>query len=614
MRPLVLLSLLLLLSTMAFSQKKKADQLYKSGIEKLDSKDYSGAIADFTEAIALKPTYAEAFYKRGIAKTWLSDNDGALLDFQEAIKYKHNYKEAYFESAYIRYDRYDNEGAIQDYTKVIELNPNDRDAYYNRALAKYSLKNYAGAISDNSKALEIDPGYINAYYSRALARHEMKDYAGAIADNTKIIGMDPKYINAYYSRALSKSALKDYEGSIKDCEKILEIDPNYSNAHYNIGFCNYNLQKYSESIPSYTKVIELKPDYSNAYYNRGLSRHYNKDYTGAIADFSKVIELSPSDDEAYYRRGLSKYYAKDFQGSIADYEKTIKINPDYEAAKKELAFTTAEYKRGAGSTDEAEDVNIEANIKMPQIWAVVVGVSQYKDASKNLKYADKDATDFYNFMKSPQGGALTDEHITLLTNEKATRGNIIKALNEKFNHAFEDDMVVLFIASHGQPDPVGNEVYFLNYDAESDNLGGTAVSQIDIEKVFQRTRAKKKIWFADACHSGGAGLQVRADHTALTNKLLSEIANSSNGMALLTASSSSEYSYEDAKWGGGHGVFTHYLLRGMKGEADKDANGLVDLRELYEFVYRQVSHDTNGQQHPELKGNFDNKLPIAVHK
>jgi len=579
---IIALVLFITCTSLGFCQKKKADQYYQKGNQKLEDLDYSGAIADYTEAITAKSNFPEAYYKRGIAKTYLYDKNGALADFDEAIKQKHNYDEAYFERGFQKLALKRYLEAIEDFSKVIEIKPTDKTAFYNRGLAKYYLQDYAGSISDNSRAIDLDSKYLNAFYNRSLARYEMKDYQGTILDNTKII----------------------------------ELDSNYGEAYYNLGLSYYYLGDYNKSINAYGKVIEKIPTYVNAYYSRGLSKHYNKDYQGAIEDFSKTLELKPSYEQAYYGRGLAKYYLNDLRGSMQDYEKALALNPNYSQAKTELAFVTEELTRTASrSMEEAENVNVDLNVKLPQVWAVIVGVSQYKDGKMNLKFADKDAYEFYNFLKSPQGGGLSEDHISLLTNEKATRGNIIKALNEKFYRAFEEDMVILFIASHGAPDPVGNEVYFLSYDTESDNLGGTAVSQIDIEKVFQRTRAKKKIWVADACHSGGAGLQIRGtDQSLETNKLLHEIANANNGMAMFTASSSSEYSHEDKKWGNGHGVFTYYLLEGMKGQADFNKNGLVDIRELYEYVYRKVSDDTNGQQHPELKGSFDNKLPVSIHK
>jgi hypothetical protein len=41
-----------------------------------------------------------------------------------------------------------------------------------------------------------------------------------------------------------------------------------------------------------------------------------------------------------------------------------------------------------------------------------------------------------------------------------------------------------------------------------------------------------------------------------------------------------------------------------------DGNGIVTLREAYDHTYRNVAEKTEGRQHPELKGIFDNELPL----
>lgn len=250
--------------------------------------------------------------------------------------------------------------------------------------------------------------------------------------------------------------------------------------------------------------------------------------------------------------------------------------------------------------------------KLPQIWAVVVGISKYQKENLKLNFADKDAQLFYEFLRSPFGGGLSENNSILLVNEQATRENIIKALNDKLNRAFDEDMVIIYFAGHGMPDPVGNEVYFLSYDAKPDNLAGTAVSHLDIDRALSKSRARKKIWIADACHSGGATVSTRGDYASLTHKLLFEIAEKKEGTALFMSASGSEFSMEDIKWGTGHGVFTYSLIEGLKGKADKDNDALVSIRELYDYVYRQVVDETQGQQHPQLNGSFDNRLPLSI--
>lgn len=259
--------------------------------------------------------------------------------------------------------------------------------------------------------------------------------------------------------------------------------------------------------------------------------------------------------------------------------------------------------------------NIEP--KLPKMYAVVIGVSQYQQSEMNLQFADDDAKLYYDFLKSPQGGAIPDNQITLLLNEKATRANIIKALNTQFKNAFEDDLVIVYIASHGMPSSETDKLYFLGSDTDKTNMEGTGIAQADIRDAINKCRAQKKMWIADACHSGAlrmdnAGLRGEQEiaHANMVNRLLKNVATAQNGMIVLTASSSSEPSQEGAQWGGGHGVFTHYLVEGLKGDADKNKNGIVDVREVFEYIRIKVSNDTEQKQFPELYNPI--RMPMSV--
>ncbi|ARV61576.1 hypothetical protein BZZ01_25730 [Nostocales cyanobacterium HT-58-2] len=65
-------------------------------------KDYEKAIADFTEAIRLKPDFALAYHNRGLARWYEKDNKGAMEDFKQAIRLKPDLAEAYNNEAFAR--------------------------------------------------------------------------------------------------------------------------------------------------------------------------------------------------------------------------------------------------------------------------------------------------------------------------------------------------------------------------------------------------------------------------------------------------------------------------------------------------------------------------------
>ena len=65
-------------------------------------------------------------------------------------------------------------------------------------------------------------------------------------------------------------------------------------------------------------------------------------------------------------------------------------------------------------------------------------------------------------------------------------------------------------------------------------------------------------------------------------------------------------------WGGGHGIFTYYVGKGMEGAADENRNGIVTADELSEYVRVNVRQATGGQQNPTSdRGSFDSDMLLA---
>ena len=239
------------------TKAQTSEEYFYRAYEKINLKDYYGAIADYTKAIEINPNFSNAYYNRGLTK----------------------------------YDLKDYKGAIEDYTKAIEINPNYIQAYNNRGAVKRELKDNYGAIADYTKAIEINPNHSSAYYNRGAVKSELKDNYGAIADYTKAIEINPNFSNAYNNRGKSKAILKNYYGAISDFTKTIEINPNHSHAYYNRGNAKFILKDYYGAISDCTKDIEINPNKSVAYFRRGLSKYFLGDTNGACKDARKALEL-----------------------------------------------------------------------------------------------------------------------------------------------------------------------------------------------------------------------------------------------------------------------------------------------------------------------------------
>ncbi len=237
-----------------------------------------------------------------------------------------------------------------------------------------------------------------------------------------------------------------------------------------------------------------------------------------------------------------------------------------------------------------------------RVWAVVIGVASYNHMPV-LRYTDDDAYRLHSFLKSPEGGALPDEQIRILIDEEATLVNIRAAMEDIFGKAGPNDMVLLYFSGHG----LKGAFLPIDFDGFNNRLLHT-----DVVDIFRRSPAKYKLCIADACHSGSLLAMRSASAQSIISSYYESLAQAKAGTALIMSSKSEETSLESS--GLRQGVFTHFLIRGLKGEADRNDDRIVSIQELYDYVYENVRNYTGNRQSPEIMGDYDRKMPVGIKR
>ena len=232
------------------------------------------------------------------------------------------------------------------------------------------------------------------------------------------------------------------------------------------------------------------------------------------------------------------------------------------------------------------------------IYALIVGASRY-DHFESLKYTDDDAYRIYAFLKSPEGGAVPEDHIRILIDESAIAENIYKGLDDIIAMAGPEDEVLVYLAGHGLQ---GSYI-----PTDSDGYRNK-VSYDDIKERLSSCVARQKVVIADACYAGSL-LAAKTPMFESVDLFYKELSATAAGTAFLLSSKSEEYSLESQ--GLRQGIFSHYLIEGLKGKADTDANKLVTLDELYTYVYKNVRDYSGNLQSPVLAGDMDGDMPLA---
>lgn len=249
------------------------------------------------------------------------------------------------------------------------------------------------------------------------------------------------------------------------------------------------------------------------------------------------------------------------------------------------------------------------NTPVADKWALIVGVSKFKKDSLNLRWAAKDAEDFYQYLITK--GQFAPDHVKLLTDEQATEKEIVSELGGKWlpHVAAPDDLVVIFISSHGSPaymDTAGVN-YILAHDSDPDDLYTTALEMQDlVEVVSKRIHANRVILIVDACHSGA--LEVGGKGLSRTNFDVNQLALG-KGRVVLSSSLPEEVSWECKDIH--NSIFTRLLIDTLS-NSQENLSLFDAYKTLKDSVQRTSLKERGVLQTPVLKSTWKGLPPILA--
>jgi len=272
-----------------------ASEYTARGVTRQSAGDLDGALADFTQAVALDPKNTDALYHRGVILAAKGDLNGALADYNQVLDLDSKYADAYSNRGFVKQAKGDLDGALADYSQALLLNPKISAAYYNQGLIQYQKGYFDAAIADYDHALAIDPKMAQAYYNRGNAKNAEGNLDGAIADYTQAVTLNPKLAAAYVKRGFARQTKNDTDGALDDYAQAITLNPNMAVAYYNRAVIKAQKGDLEGAIDDNTQAVTLDPKNGSPYYNRGMARFGTGDLAGAQTDLAKFCELMPRD-------------------------------------------------------------------------------------------------------------------------------------------------------------------------------------------------------------------------------------------------------------------------------------------------------------------------------
>jgi len=241
----------------------------------------------------------------------------------------------------------------------------------------------------------------------------------------------------------------------------------------------------------------------------------------------------------------------------------------------------------------------------PNALALIVGVQGYKNTNADALYADRDAKMFKDYASEKLG--IPENRIKILLNDNATEQGILLSVKEWLRRSAKPNKsdIYVFFAGHGLASQDGKNMYLLPYDGSPRLLEKTAILRDELFSDIKKANPKSVTVFLDTCYSG----ETRNEEMLIAGRPIMIKAKKQSipsGFTLFSAASNEQISrlLEEAK----HGMFSYFLMKGMEGDADTNADNKITAQELHNYVKENVTQQSSGSQTPELQGDKDRVL------
>jgi hypothetical protein len=235
-------------------------------------------------------------------------------------------------------------------------------------------------------------------------------------------------------------------------------------------------------------------------------------------------------------------------------------------------------------------------------YAIVIGIESYRQKLPKADFAAHDAKIISEYLTKTMG--YPEENVITLTNDRALKSDIEKYIDRWLsNNVEENGRVFIYYSGHGAPNTKNGDAYLVPYDGDPTFIAETGYPIARLYESLGKLKAKEIIVVLDSCFSGAGGRSVLAKG-AKPLVITINTPNIKKNISVMTASSGDQISsaYEER----GHGLFTYFLLKGIKDENVIQQDGSIKMEELFSYIKPQVERiarkQFNNEQSPQLIG------------
>ena len=469
---------------------------------------------------------AYAYSTRAGIYLHIEDSVKALADYNEAIRLKPKETQPYEERAQLFYEQGKYDLASADYRKMVELKPGDVMGYMGLGRNANAQERWEEAIKQFDYVTKLESEYSSGYSFRAESYIGLEKWNEATDDIIKALSIDwdrkahflaltvkepaftilvskmkvqsakapneatwPYIIATMYDQAKNYNKAIEYYSIANNKNMSEKVYQKISNCHFRLGNYEEALANINQALNMDSTDVNFLAQKANIYYENGNAK-------AAVAEWDKVLTMQPEYGFGYYRRGWFKELSGDLEGGLEDLSMAIVLEPKepyFYETRGDLYVKLG--KRDLAEADFKKVIEIEdIPEKYECIQYAYQGLGLYDKAKEAMDaIIARDTTDFGNYYDAAcLSSRMKDKENALKYLEKA-----LKLGYNRFAH-MERDFDLDFLRNMSEFKVMiekykGQRQNPSKPAADSSQIKGNEVSEIPFDKENGICKVKCKI-------------------------------------------------------------------------------------------------------------------------
>jgi tetratricopeptide (TPR) repeat protein len=268
------------------------------GIELAQGGRWDEAVANFREAVRLRPDYTDAF-----------NNLGNVLYFQGKL-----------------------DEAVAAYREAVRLSPNHAGALSNLGEVLRHHGKLSEALECCQRAVELQPDFAQGRNHLGLALSSNERFDEALVQCGEAVRLQPDLAEAHHGLGYVLLQLRRIEEAIAAIETALRLKPDLAEAHANLGACLLRRGRIDEAQAQLDDALRRKPDLTDAYIHKAHALWQLGHFDEALAAGAEIVRRKPKAAEGHNVMGVVHMKAGRPAEALAAFARALEIAPDFAQA------------------------------------------------------------------------------------------------------------------------------------------------------------------------------------------------------------------------------------------------------------------------------------------